>query len=106
VHGSLRSADDQFVVVVGARGRIEVVRPFVPEWLPAEVRLVRDGESSESFWTGGANQYLHQAEHFASLVLDRTRPAYPAEDGVANVTVCEAIERSIARGGDAVPIAD
>jgi D-xylose 1-dehydrogenase (NADP+, D-xylono-1,5-lactone-forming) len=106
VHGSLRSGEDQFAVVVGTRGRIEVARPFVPEWLPAEVRIAPDGEAPQTFSTAGANQYLHQIEHFASLVLDRERPAYPAEDGVANVTVCEAIGVSIARGGDAVSIAD
>jgi xylose dehydrogenase (NAD/NADP) len=97
-HGSLRSGEDQFVVVVGTHGRIEVERPFAPGWLPTQVRVEKDGEASRSLLVPGANHYLHQVEHFASLVLDRRRAAYPAEDGVANVSVCEAIATSIARG--------
>jgi len=97
-HGSLRSAEDQFLVVVGTRGRIEVERPFVPEQSPATVRLELDGQPSRGLKAPGANHYVLQVEHFASLVRDRARPAFPAEDGVENVIACEAIAASIASG--------
>jgi predicted dehydrogenase len=96
-HGSLRSARDQFLTILGTRGRIDVERPFIPEWSPTQIRVERDDES-RILAVGGANHFLHQVEHFASLVIDPRRAAYPAEDGVANVTVCEAIARSCASG--------
>jgi xylose dehydrogenase (NAD/NADP) len=102
-HGSLRSAPDQFLTILGSHGRIEVERPFICDWSPTQVRLERADES-RILAVSGANHFLHQVEHFASLVLDASRPMYPAEDGVANVAVCEAIARSYA-GGVAVDIA-
>ena len=93
VHGSLRTTSEQFVTILGTQGRIDIERPFIPEWSPTQIRLVRP-DVSRILAVGAANQYLHQVEHFASLVLDPSRPAYPAEDGVANVTACEAIARS------------
>ena len=102
-HGSLASAADQYVVILGTEGRIEVERPFIPEWSPTRIRLER-ADTSHIHAIGGANHFLHQVEHFASLVLDPRRPAFPAEDGLANVTVCEAIARSYA-GGVAVDVA-
>jgi D-xylose 1-dehydrogenase (NADP+, D-xylono-1,5-lactone-forming) len=98
VTGSLRvgAGPDQSVVVCGDEGAIEVVRPFIPRWDPSYVVLRRAGGRAEErrFEVRGANQYLHQVEHFASLVLDPTRAAWPAEDGVRNVAACEAIEKS------------
>jgi len=96
-HGSLRSADDQFLTILGTRGRIDVDLPFIPEWKPTQIRLQRDDES-RILAVGGANHFLHQVEHFAALVLDPKRPTFPAEDGVANVTVCEAIAQSYQSG--------
>jgi xylose dehydrogenase (NAD/NADP) len=105
VTGSLRAGRDQSLVIVGDEGTIEVVRPFLPAWDPTFVVLRRSvgAESERRFEVGGANQFLHQVEHFASLVLDPTRAAWPAEDGVRNVTACEAIDKAW-RGGAAVSI--
>lgn len=97
VHGSLRSARDQHLSIIGTHGRIDVERPFDPEWAPTQIRLERETES-RILAVGGANHFLHQMEHFAALVTDRHRPLFPAEDGVGNVTACEAIARSIDEG--------
>jgi xylose dehydrogenase (NAD/NADP) len=104
VTGSLRAGREQSVVIVGDGGTIEIVSPFLPRWDPAQVVVRRDGRvvDERRFEVGGANQFLHQAEHFASLVLEPARAAWPAEDGVCNVAACEAIEKSW-RGG--VPVA-
>jgi predicted dehydrogenase len=95
VSGSLRTGRDQSLVIDGDEGTIEVVRPFVPGWDPTHVVLRRGfGREERRFEVGGANQFLHQAEHFASLVLEPARAVWPAEDGVRNVAACAAIERS------------
>ncbi|HTQ46373.1 MAG TPA: hypothetical protein VMI75_26635, partial [Polyangiaceae bacterium] len=87
---------EQSVVIVGDAGTIEVTRPFLPEWEPATVILRREGHAvhEQRFDVPGANQFLHQSEHFASLVLDPSRDAWPAEDGARNVAACEALEKS------------
>ncbi|HEY4011870.1 MAG TPA: Gfo/Idh/MocA family oxidoreductase [Polyangiaceae bacterium] len=105
VTGSLRAGREQSVVLVGDEGTIEVVSPFLPRWESATVILRRgaDGVEERRFEVPGANQFLHQAEHFASLVLDPSRDPWPAEDGVRNVAACEAIEKSW-RGGSPVSI--
>ncbi len=105
VTGSLRVGREQSVILVGDEGTIEIVSPFLPHWDPAHIILRREGRVPEErrFEVGGANQFLHQAEHFASLVLDPTRDAWPAEDGTRNVAACEAIEKSW-RSGVAVSV--
>jgi D-xylose 1-dehydrogenase (NADP+, D-xylono-1,5-lactone-forming) len=96
VGGSLLCSMEQYCVILGTLGRIEVERPFVPEWNPTRVFVERDGRRAEHV-IGGANQFLHQVEHFSSLVLDPERDAHPAEDGVGNARVLELISRSAAQ---------
>jgi predicted dehydrogenase len=91
--GSLRAGFDQSLIVLGDEGVLEVARPFAPGWDPASV-TVRRRDGQRHFDVPGANQFLHQMEHFAALVIEPGRPAWPSEDGVGNVTACEAIERS------------
>jgi D-xylose 1-dehydrogenase (NADP+, D-xylono-1,5-lactone-forming) len=94
--GSMRGGSDQSVIIDGDQGTLELSRAFLPRWDPTCVVLRRPGRVPEErrIEVEGANEYLHEVEHFASLVLDPTRPAWPAEDGVGNVATCEAIERS------------
>jgi D-xylose 1-dehydrogenase (NADP+, D-xylono-1,5-lactone-forming) len=96
VTGSLRAGREQSVVIVGDEGTIEILCPFLPRWAPAPVIVRREGRvvDERRFDVGGANQFLHQAEHFASLVLHPDRAPWPAENGVHNVAACEAIEKS------------
>jgi xylose dehydrogenase (NAD/NADP) len=105
VTGSLRVGREQSVVLVGDEGTIEVLSPFLPLWDPTRIVLRREGRVNEErhFEVGGANQFLHQAEHFASLVLDPSRDPWPAEDGTRNVAACEAIDKSW-RAGSSVHV--
>jgi xylose dehydrogenase (NAD/NADP) len=104
--GSLRAGRDQSLILVGDEGTLEVVRPFLPGWDTTQVVLRRGGSTpgERHYEVGGANQFLHQVEHFASLVLDPTTAPWPAEDGVRNVAACEAIEKAW-RGGAVVALA-
>jgi predicted dehydrogenase len=96
--GALDAGQDQSFAVAGTAGTLEVVRPFLPGWSATWI-VIRDREGTERrIEIGGANHYLHQAEHFASLVLDPARDAWPAENGLANVGACEAIVRSYQTG--------
>ncbi|MDP9034926.1 MAG: Gfo/Idh/MocA family oxidoreductase [Myxococcota bacterium] len=98
--GSLRAGRAHSVVIHGDDGTIDLKRPFLPAWDSTYISLRRDWLGEEQrFEVPGANQYLHQVEHFASLVTEPTRPAWPGEDGVRNVAVCEAIEKSWRAGG-------
>ena len=93
VTGSLVSHHEQYLTLLGTHGRIDVERPFIPEWAPAKITVEREGVRQEHT-VGGANHFLHQVEHFAALVLDPAKDPFPAEDGVANAVVCEAIAAS------------
>lgn len=103
VTGSLRAGRDQSVVVVGADGVLEITWPFAPGWAPTQV-IVRRGTEERRIDVGGANHFLHQIEHFASLVADPYSGTWPAEDGARNVAVCEAIEKSWHEGGHAIDV--
>jgi predicted dehydrogenase len=99
--GSLRAGLDQDFVVVGDEGTLHVPRPFVPGWNATHITLARRRESVRRFDIPGANHFLHQVEHFASLVVDSERDAWPAEDGLLNVAACEAIAESWRTGATA-----
>lgn len=105
VTGSLLGKDAQSLVLHGDQGTIEVPSPFLPAWEPTEIVVKRSfiGENRR-YEVAGANQYLHQVEHFASLILDPSRLPWPAEDGVCNVAACEAIEKSWRGGGTPVTV--
>jgi len=96
VSGSLASPFEQAVVVTGERGRLVLDRPFVPAWDPVEVVVEVDGRR-QSHAVGGANHFLHMIEHVGRLVQDPSAPAWPAEDGVANVAALCAIADAAAR---------
>jgi predicted dehydrogenase len=100
--GSLVAGFDQSVVIVGEQGVLRMSQPFAPGWEPTRID-VRRRESERHFDVPGANHFLHQVEHFAALVLDPEREAWPAENGLRNVSTCEAIEKSW-RSGTAVTV--
>jgi predicted dehydrogenase len=100
--GSLKAGRDQSVVVIGSDGVLEITWPFAPGWAPTQV-ILRRGMEERRIEVGGANHFLHEVEHFASLVANPSRSAWPAEDGTCNVAVCAAIEESW-RGGRTVDV--
>jgi predicted dehydrogenase len=98
VDGSLRGPPQQGVAITGERGRVILDRPFLPHWNPVDVVVEVDG-ARDVLPVPGANHFLHMIEHAGRLVRDPGAPAFPAEDGVANVTALEAIGRAAAGGG-------
>jgi D-xylose 1-dehydrogenase (NADP+, D-xylono-1,5-lactone-forming) len=101
---SFDAEHEEGLVIVGTRGRIEVERPFQPGWAPTSVVIVR-GSERERIEVGGANHFLHQVEHFACLVLLPSKAMAPAEDGVRNAALLEAVAES-RRTGRSVRLAE
>jgi predicted dehydrogenase len=97
--GSFALEHEQHLAILGTDGRIDVEKPFIPGWTPTVLRVTRASDV-ERIEVGGANHFLHQVEHFASLVQDRSRPLAPAENGVANAGVLAAIMESLRGAGD------
>lgn len=91
--GSLSAAATQGVHLVGDMGELWVPSPVVPHFEPTSLTLTTAGRA-HLLHVPGANHFLHQIEHFSACVLDANRPLWPAEDGVANVTVCDAARRA------------
>lgn len=98
VHGSLQAPFEQGVVISGERGRIVIERPFVPGWEATTVAIHLKRSGPEVQLVAGANHFLHMVEHVARCIRDRSRPLFPAEDGVANVAACSTILESCRRG--------
>ena len=96
--GSLRAAPAQSVAIAGTRGTIALDAPFIPEWHPVRLRIVATDGAERVVDVQGANHFLHEVEHFASLVEGHTQDPAPAEDGVGNVAACAAIARSVREG--------
>jgi glucose-fructose oxidoreductase len=74
----------------------------VPGEGDTKIRIQKGSEIHEET-VAGTNQYTLEVDHFSRAVLDGTPLPAPAEDGVANMAVVDALHRS-AREGHAVEI--
>ena len=94
---STRTETDQRVHIYGTRGRVSVGIPFnIPPDRPTEIYVTSGGSppvapATETITFDAADPYTVQAEAFASVILDGARPAFSADDAVANLKVIEQI---------------
>jgi predicted dehydrogenase len=96
IDGSFDTAGPQRYEVTGAGGAIQVERPFLPSPGQATVHIVSGGQHRTEAIAGG-DQYALEADHFArSIRAGRLLP--PAEDGLAQAAVIEALYQSAASG--------
>jgi predicted dehydrogenase len=101
--GRLACIDSSFDVgsggryeVSGPEGSITVERAFTPGDGATSIR-VASGRTHRTIEVPGVNQYALEVDHFArSVEAGRLLP--PAEDGVANTRVIEALYRSASEG--------
>jgi len=82
--GSLAATASQGLRVIGTEGEIVVDKPFVPGFESTSIRIIT-GTQVEELVIGGANQFLHQVEHFARCIQSGENLRYPAENGLNNV---------------------
>jgi xylose dehydrogenase (NAD/NADP) len=75
--------------LVGTKGIIEVPLAYLPGESPTIV--VHRGGSTETIATVPANQYTRMVDHFGAAVRSGDSLAAPAEDGVANMRVLDAV---------------
>ncbi|MCL4545049.1 MAG: Gfo/Idh/MocA family oxidoreductase [Chloroflexi bacterium] len=92
---SFETASGGHYEVAGSEGSIIVDRAFTPGTSPVSVRLIRSG-SAETIDIGAVNQYALEADHLAKSIA-AGRLLAPAEDGVANTRVIEALYAAAAR---------
>ena len=100
---SFDSAFEQTLQLVGTEGRLRLDRPFSSSNQPVEARLVINGEI-ETMAFDPVDTYLLMIEHFTRAVRDPSFSLRPAEDGVAQASVMEALAESH-RGGER-PVTD
>ena len=86
--------------VSGPNGSVRVDRAFTPGDTDVTVRVATGNTQEEVI--AGTNQYAREIDHFVRSVR-AGRLLAPAEDGVANTRVIEALYRS-AQEGRAVPV--
>lgn len=98
ISGSLRANNHQFCEIEGTRGRIVMPHPFIPGWESVTVH-VEEGMTMEDVRIAGANHFLHEIEHFCLCARDPRRPLAPAEDGLRQALLNEAVEQSWISGG-------
>lgn len=101
---SFTSAFVQAVEVVGSAGTVRLDRPWLSVDTPARIEWQR-GDEREVEEIGPVDAYRRMVEHFRGLVGDSRRPGAPAEDGVAQAVVLEAMLRSARSGGTVVELA-
>lgn len=95
---SFTSTYHQFLSLVGTRGVITVDRPFRGVADTTIVRTQVDESVSEQIFPPD-NSYARIVEHFTRAVCDPSFALQPAEDGLAQAIVMEALARSAAAGG-------
>jgi predicted dehydrogenase len=100
---STQAADCQRVVVVGSKGRIEVLVPFnQPPDRPSQI-VIDDGRD---LFGGGAvteafapcDQYTLQGDRFSRAIRGEAAWEFPIEDAILNMRVIDATFRAAERG--------
>jgi predicted dehydrogenase len=96
VDGSFDATGTQQFEIAGAGGLIRVDRAFLPGSAAEPIHIVQ-GPDRRTETPPNADQYALEADHFAQSVrAGRLLP--PAEDGVAQAAVVDALYRSAATG--------
>jgi predicted dehydrogenase len=95
---SFTSAYHQFITLVGSRGVIQVDRPFTGLAGPVTAQVqIGDAATQELFEPD--NAYERLVEHFTRAARDPSFALSPAEDGLAQSRVMEALARSALNSG-------
>jgi predicted dehydrogenase len=101
IDGSFDVAGTQRYEVAGPKGLIQLERAFLPGDGPAPIHI-QAGSERRSEQSAAADQYALEADHFVrSVRAGRLLP--PAEDGVAQAAVIEALYESASTGRAVCP---
>lgn len=89
--------------VIGERGRIEVVTPFITNNNETLIVLHSPDDRAQTYGFPAVDQYTLMVEHFAECVMDRLPLRYPPAEGRAQMRVIDALYES-ARTGTVVRV--
>jgi len=89
--------------VMGERGRLEVLQPFITNGNPTRVILRHPDDSAAVFDFPAVDQYTLMAEHFADCVLNGAPLRYLPSEGRAQMRALDALYES-ARSGRVVSV--
>jgi predicted dehydrogenase len=81
----------------GSEGALRVDRAFRPDDEPGRILIIRPNAEPVLEETEPANQFANEADHFARSIRAR-KLLPPAEDGVAQARIVEALYTSAASG--------
>jgi xylose dehydrogenase (NAD/NADP) len=88
-----------FITIDGSKGRIEIPGMFDDSGpLIIKTGDGRNGEHTEIIATPAPYRFVVQFDEFSECVLTGKKPDYPAEDGLRNVAVLEALYKSAESG--------
>jgi predicted dehydrogenase len=96
IDGGFESTGSQFYEIAGTSASIRVEKAYLPGVGQATVRVSRAG-SDEYIYSSAFDQYAGEADHFAHAVRVQ-HLAGPAEDGLAQTAVIEALYESAVTG--------
>lgn len=95
---SFQSAVDWGVEIAGTEGRILVPSPWKPDARLASFILEVGGKSSEVVIRNGGGIYHREVDEFSRSILEGRSPALAPEEGLKNMRVIEALQRSARLG--------
>ncbi len=96
---SFASGFAQGMEIVGTEGRARLDQPWNAMGKPVRIPWQRGFTHGEEE-VPGTNPYREMAGHFTQRVRDPDLPDEPAEDGVAQAVVLDALRSSFERGGE------
>ena len=92
---SFRASRRQNYEVVGNKGSIQVLSPFVPGDVDTKIIVTDEKDSGdETITIPAVDQYKLEVEHFSECVITGSEPRYGGEDALANMRVIEAVYNS------------
>ena len=102
VTGSMEHSAFHFQITIdGKEGRIEIPSMFEDSG-PIIIKGA-DGQNERTIATPAPNRFAMQLDQFSECILTGKEPEFPAEDGLRNTVVLEALRES-ASSGQSVPL--
>jgi predicted dehydrogenase len=88
-----------YITIDGSKGRIEIPGMFDDSG-PIIIKRGdgRNGENTETIATPAPYRFVVQFDEFSECVLTGKKPEYPAEDGLRNTAVVEALYKAASTG--------
>jgi D-xylose 1-dehydrogenase (NADP+, D-xylono-1,5-lactone-forming) len=91
---SFRTTLDWSVDIVGTQGRILVHSPWKPDSRLTTFVLEINGRTKRIEIRNGGGIYHREVDHFSRCILDNKPQLLPADEGLKNMRVIEALKRS------------